>query len=116
MSDATLRGNDFDSCATLYQDFIKQTVKSKSTPTVGISQVTTSGGKRKSDSIEDRYYTKAEYDALSADNKKELAAKRLKCGHKPGARDSKVSKGTKSKGKTNADVIKTLIRQKKAAK
>ena len=30
MSDATLR-NDFDSCVTLYQDFIKQTVKAKST-------------------------------------------------------------------------------------
>ena len=60
--------------------------------------------------MEDRYYTKAEYDALSADDKKELAAKRLKRGHKPGAKDSKLSKGTKtkSKSKSNADVIKTL--------
>ncbi len=60
--------------------------------------------------MEDRYYTKAEYDALSADNKKELAAKRLKRGHKPGAKDSKLLKGTKtkSKGKSNADVIMTL--------
>jgi hypothetical protein len=109
MSDATLR-NDFDSCVTLYQDFIKQTVKAKSTPTVGISELKTSaaGAKRKSDAVEDRYYTKGEYDALSADAKKELAAKRLKRGHKPGAKDSKISKSKSSKGKTNADVIKTL--------
>ena len=93
MSDAALR-NDFDACVTLYQDFIKQTVKSKSTPTVGISEIkTSSGGKRKSEAVEDRYYTKAEYDALSAEAKKELAAKRAKRGHKPGAKDSKTSKG-----------------------
>jgi hypothetical protein len=68
MSDASLR-NDFDSCVKLYQDFIKQTIKSKSTPTVGISELKTSaaGAKRKSDAVEDCYCTKAEYDALSAD-------------------------------------------------
>ena len=89
MSNATLR-TDFDACVTLYQDFIKQTSKSKKTPTVGISEVKMSAGgyKRKSEAVEDRYYTKAEYDALSADAKRELAAKRLKCGHKPGAKDS----------------------------
>jgi len=92
----------------LYQDFIKQTVKAKSTPTVGISELKTSGGRRKNDAIEDHYYTKSEYDALSPDAKRELAAKRLKRGHKPGARDSKTSKGLKSKGKTNANVIKNL--------
>lgn len=108
MSDATLR-NDFDACVTLYQDFIKQTAKSKTTPTVGISELKTSTGtKRKSDTIKDRYYTKAEYDALSASDKKELASKRLKRGHKPGAKDSKVKKVNKSKGNTNADVIKNL--------
>jgi hypothetical protein len=109
MSDATLR-NDFDACVTLYQDFIKQTTKSKPAATVNISELKTSAGgtKRKSEAVEDRYYTKAEYDALSAEAKKELAAKRLKRGHKPGAKDSKTSKGTKSKGKTNADVIKNL--------
>jgi hypothetical protein len=109
MSDATLQ-NDFDSCVTLYQDFIKQTTKSRTTPTVSISELKISafGSKRKSEAVEDRYYTKAEYDALSADAKKELASKRLKRGHKPGAKDSKISKSKSSKGKTNADVIKTL--------
>jgi hypothetical protein len=60
--------------------------------------------------VEDRYYTKAEKDVLSANAKKELAAKRLKRGHKPGAKDSKISKTSKSnkEGKTNSDVIKTL--------
>lgn len=109
MSDAVLR-NDFDACVTLYQDFIKQTSKLKSTPTVGISEIKTGGNKRKSDAIEDRYYTKAEYDALDPAQKKELATKRLKRGHKPGSKDSRVVKKTGSgKGKgDNADVIKNL--------
>jgi hypothetical protein len=108
MSDATLR-NDFDACVTLYQDFIRQSVKIKSNPTVGISGFkTVSSGKRKFDSVEDRYYTKAEYDALSANAKKELAAKRAKRGHMPGTKDSKTTKGAKAKGKANANVIKNL--------
>ena len=110
MSDATLC-NDFDACVTLSRDFIKQTAKSNMTPTLGISELKTSAGgtKRKSAAgVEDGYYTKLKYNALSADQKKDLAAKRLKRVHKPGAKDSKTSKGTKSKGKTNADVIKNL--------
>ncbi|KAI2497284.1 hypothetical protein MHU86_17203 [Fragilaria crotonensis] len=69
MSDERLR-SDFDACVTLYQDYIRQTSKSK---------------------------------------KKELAAKRLKRGHKPGAKDSKV-KGTGGSGtkQSNKDVIKNL--------
>ncbi|KAI2507228.1 hypothetical protein MHU86_7185 [Fragilaria crotonensis] len=112
MSDAALR-NNFDACVTLYQDFIKHTSKSKTTPTVGISEVRTNAGgsKRKSEAVEDRYYTKAEYDALSADAKRLLATKRLKRGHKPGAKDSRVLKGAKAKEKSqdsNAEVIKNL--------
>jgi hypothetical protein len=108
MSDAALR-TDFDSCVTLYQDFIRQSAKTKSNPTVGISKIETgSGSKHKSEAVEDRYYTKAEYDALSAEAKKELASKRLKRGHKPGAKDSKAAKGNKSKGTNNANVIKNL--------
>ena len=44
---------------------------------------------------------------LSSDQKKELSAKRLKRGHKPGAKDSK-QKGTSSAAKGNKDVIKNL--------
>ena len=87
MSDAGLQ-NNFDACVTLCQDFIKQTVKSKTTPTVGISEVKTSAGKRKSEAVDDCYYTKSEYDALSREAKRELATKRLKGGHKPDAKDS----------------------------
>ncbi|KAI2499837.1 hypothetical protein MHU86_14654 [Fragilaria crotonensis] len=67
------------------KDFIKQTSKSKTTPTMGISEVKTcaAGSKRKSKAVEDSYYTKAEYDA-----KRELVTKRLKRGHKPGAKES----------------------------
>ena len=76
---------------------------------MGISEFKTIGsGKRKSDSVEDSYYTKAEYDALSAGAKKALAAKRAKRGHKTGAKGCKTTKGAKAKGTTNADVIKNL--------
>ncbi|KAI2507555.1 hypothetical protein MHU86_6848 [Fragilaria crotonensis] len=112
MSDATLR-NNFDACVTLYKDFIKQTSKWNTTPTVGISEDKTraGGSKRKSEAVKDRHFTKAEYDALSTDAKRELAAKCLECGHKPGAKDSRGTKGAKAKEKTkdsNAEVIKNL--------
>lgn len=111
MSDATLR-NDFDACVTLYQDFIKQTTsKSRGNPNVNISEIKVQhGGKRKrSDEAEDRYYTKSEYDALSPAQKKDLAAKRLKRGHKPGAKDSKTKKDKNAKDKDDTKgVIKNL--------
>ena len=53
------------------------------------------------------YYTKEGYNALSANQKKELASKRLKRGHKPGAKDSKTKAGGKAKGKA-PEVIRNL--------
>jgi hypothetical protein len=45
---------------------------------------------------------------LSEEQKKELASKRLKRGHKPGAKDSKIKAGSgKAKGKTDG-VIRNL--------
>lgn len=105
-ADASLR-NDFDACVTLYQDFIKQTAsKTKGNPNVNISELKTQkeGKRKRGDEAEDRYYTKAEYESLSPAQKKDLAAKRLKRGHKPGTKDSK----TKHKDKTNKGVIKNL--------
>ena len=105
MSDEKLR-LDFDACVTLYQDYIRQTTKTKPNATVNISELKATG-KRKAEAVDDRYYTKEEYTALSANQKKELAAKRLKRGHKPGAKDSKVKAGSgKAKGKI--DVIRNL--------
>ena len=109
MSDSKLR-SDFDACVTLYQDFIKQTTKSKPAATVSISEVKTSAGKRKPVEVEDRYYTKTEYDALSNDAKKALAAKGCKRGHTPGSKSSKVlkGKGKATDGRTTAEVLKKL--------
>ena len=104
MSDERLR-NDFDGCVTLYQDYIRQTSKTKTNATVNISEVKTHGGKQKASAVKDCYYTKDEYNDLSPEQKKELASKRLKRGHKPGAKDSKT-KGTSGKG--SKDVIKNL--------
>ena len=88
-------------CVTLYQDYICQTSKKTTNATVNISELKT--GKRKADAIEDRYYTREEYAKLTPEQKKELASKRLKRGHKPGAKDSKIKGGNKHK-----DVIKNL--------
>ncbi|KAI2505610.1 hypothetical protein MHU86_8852 [Fragilaria crotonensis] len=101
MSEERLR-NDFDSCVTLYQDYIRQTSKSRTAVnTVNISELKT--GKRKFEQVEDRYYTKEEYASLTPDQKKELASKRTKRGHKPGDKDSKVV--NKAKTKMTKDVI-----------
>jgi hypothetical protein len=108
MSDKRLRV-DFDSCVTLYQNYIRQTSKSKSNAApVNISELKT--GKRKHDAVEDRYYTKEEYTALTPDQKRDLASKRLKRGHKSGAKDGKVNKGTKGK-EGKAEKNKELIRK-----
>ena len=108
MSEERLR-SDFDSCVTLYQDNIRQTSKTTGNLTVNISSMNKTG-KHKFEVVEDRYYTKDEYASLTPEQKKDLvASKRLKRGHKPGAKDCKVTKG---KGGANHpksnDVIKSL--------
>jgi ABC-type Na+ efflux pump permease subunit len=56
----------------------------------------------------DHYYTKArQYDALLPAQKKDLAAKRLKHGHKSGAKDSKTKKDA-GKPHGDAKIIKNL--------
>ena len=52
-------------------------------------------------------YTKDKYATLTPKQKKELASKRLKRGHKPGGKDSKVVNKTKAKV-NNKDVIHNL--------
>ena len=99
MSEERLVRSDFDSCVTLYQDYIRQTSKTTGNPTVNISSMNKTG-KRKFEPVEDRYYTKEEYASLTPEQKKDLASKRHKRGHKPGARDSK--KVTKGKGGAHA--------------
>ena len=110
MSDEKLR-SDFDSCVTLYQDYIRQTSKTKTSATVNISEMKVC--KRKFEAVEDRYYTKKEYNSLTPEQKKDLASKRLKRGHKPGAKDSKPAKsgGGKSAGKSVIKNLKAVERQ-----
>ena len=92
-SSSTLR-NDFQACVTLYKDFIKQSDK-KGTTTLTIAKLAhIPANKRPRDGeVEDRYYTKAEYDALKPEQKKSLALKRLKRGHKPGSKSSTATGG-----------------------
>ena len=102
---------DFDSCVTLYQDYIRQTSKTTGNPTVNISSMNKTG-KRKFEAVEDRYYMKDEYASLTPEQKKDLASERLKRGHKPGAKDSKVL--TKNKGSANHPKSNEVIKNLKA--
>ena len=98
--------NSFDDSVTLYMDFIKESTPPPDVPTRQVSFV--SGEKRKHpDGVEDRYYTKAEYADLSADQKRALALKRQKRGHKPGEKSSTMP--GKSKDST-AKSIKAVTR------
>lgn len=104
MSDARLR-SDFDACVTLFQDFIRQ-VQAGQPKTLQISSVSADGGhgKRKATEVEDRYYTKQEYQALSQEQKKALRDKRLK---RKGSKSEAKDKGQEGSGQA----IKQLTRQ-----
>ena len=60
--------------------------------------------------VEDRYYTKEDYNALNLEQKKVLLQKRAKRGHMPGSASSKV-KGSKPKSTPAAmsKAVKKLI-------
>ncbi len=71
--------------------------------TVNIFELKT--GKRKLHQVEDRYFTK-EYAALIPDQKKELALKRTRRGHKPGEKGSKAGGGQQEQNQnTTKDAI-----------
>lgn len=103
MSDATLR-SDFDAYVNLCQDFIKQTG-------TGVREVTIAGvqthvrtgkshGKSEADmTVEDRYYSKKEYESLSPAKKFGLKLKREKRGHKE--KKEKSGKSKKQMGEMN---------------
>jgi hypothetical protein len=99
LASAKLRSS-FDKCVTLFQDFIRQQTKTKSYSTLTIAKVSQTDNKRKpsggSGVVEDRYYTKEEYNALDPEQKKALLLKRAKRGHTPGTASSKVQ-GSKPK-------------------
>jgi hypothetical protein len=82
MSDPVLQ-QSFDQCVTLYKDFIKQW-QLPGGPNVQIASVNTEAGTSDSNRkiVEDRYYTKQEYQKLSYEQKHELKKIRESRGHK----------------------------------
>jgi len=107
MGNAELRSN-FDGCVNLFQDFLKQQSSSEPRRSNVSAVGRGSRGPPRSESqsefdkispdmsVEDCYYTKPEYNKLSAAKKKGLSIKRQNRGHKKGAKDSKT---TPAKGK-----------------
>jgi hypothetical protein len=74
--------SDFDGLVTLYKDFITQSKSSSSsTPTHNVSAAGVTKG-----TIEDCYYTPAEYATLSNEQKEQLRQLQGQRGHKPGAK------------------------------
>ena len=89
LSDATLR-SDFEGCVNLFQDFIQQSPSEDRESTIAAFRTGGykggnnggGGGEVKPDmSVEDRYYTKAEYEKLSPAKKLGLKRKRESRGH-----------------------------------
>ena len=121
LSDEHLRV-DFDACVNLFQDFVKQT-RTNEPRRANISAIERgSRGQDKGNnpdydsiqpdmSVEDRYYTKAEYSKLSAAKRKGLSIKRQKRGHKPGEKSSKTSpkKGKRTFNKRVISAIKRIF-------
>lgn len=114
MSDAVLR-NDFDGCVNLFQDFIAQH-QANNPKDVTIATVKARGSNgNKNDSgdtdmtVEDRYYSKKEYDALSNAKKRGLKRKRELRGHQAGTKDSK-SKGKLDLSKRSIKALASALR------
>ena len=62
-------------------------------------------GANKPTQVEDCYYKKEEYDALTLDQKKVLHEKRGKCSHKKGAKDSALPSNLKPKTKASSKMM-----------
>ena len=111
ITDATLHTN-FDACVNLFQDFIEQHRAMHTTGHQGDAQLVSfkgeaevSVGINKLTHIEDCYYKKEEYDALTPDEKKALHEKHGKHGHKRGAKDSTRLSNLKPKAKASAKMM-----------
>ena len=77
------------------------------TPNLHLSKVRQRylGGVNKPKQVEDHYYKKEEYDALTPDQKKVLHERHEKCGHKKGAKDSTLPSNLKPKAKASAKMM-----------
>jgi ribosomal protein L29 len=96
---------DFERCVILYKDFILGMASTRATSELNISALTISGD----GAVEDRYYDKTEYSALSDGQKDTLREKRLKRGHKGKQVDGRQKK--KQKASKDSGNIKQLKRQ-----
>ena len=62
-------------------------------------------------SVEDRYYTSEEYQKLTQAQRKGLAAKRKKRGHKKGAKDSKRPGKSNQFSKREVKAMKRMLKK-----
>ena len=111
ISDATLCTN-FYACVNLFQDFIKQcgtmhTPGHQRDSQLSKSETKSPTGVNKPTQVEDYYYKKEEYDALTLEQKKALHEKHGNCSHKKGAKDSALLFNSNPKTKASAKMMRS---------
>jgi len=112
LGNPTLR-SDFDGSVTLYKDFINQSKSASASGSSAPTRSVSATGVTKGNSIEDRYYSPAEYAKLTNEQREELRQARAKRGHVKGAKDSKtlpgqVTKKQKMEGKRTIAALKKI--------
>ena len=127
LADPALR-SDFKRCVDLYTDFIANLGDEAKAPStrqiaaVGKAEKTgTAAGSDSTLAVEDRFYSDAEYQKLTAAQKAALHRMREARGHKKGAKSSKVlpkdkPKGTAARGGSNASTQKALAKIQRSVK
>jgi hypothetical protein len=101
MSDAALRA-DFNACVSLYKDFISQSESKQKARSLQISAVGTMEGGDDSSDVEDRFYPRPEFEALTDRQKEKL--KKIRQARTDLKKNKQ--KGPKSKAKRSKQQIK----------
>ena len=87
---------DFDSCVNLYRDYIQSQIGRRGVnPALNIARIST--GDAGAEDVEDRYYTRAEYNKLTPDQKLALKRRREARGGGDASGNNKGKRGFKRK-------------------
>jgi hypothetical protein len=82
--------SDFDGSVMLYKDFINQSKSSSSSGSSALMRNVLTASVMTGNTIDDQYYSLAEYAKLTNEQREQLCQAWAKHGHVKGAKDSKV--------------------------
>jgi hypothetical protein len=103
--------SDFDGLVMLYKDFINQSKSSSSSGSSAPTQNVSAASVTKGNTINDRYYSLAEYVELTNEQQEQLHQAWAKRGYIKGAKDSKVlpSQATKKQNSEGNAYLRHLL-------